>query len=76
MVRGGVRPAELSSQDIVNDVGFFDAGEFGVETAEWIGEARVIDAQDVQHRGVQVAEFNVTCGNGWSLSRPQKPGQV
>jgi hypothetical protein len=32
-------------------VGLFDAGEPDVEAAEGVGEAVVVDAEDVKHRG-------------------------
>ena len=32
----------------------FDAGKFGVEAAEGVGELLVVDAEDVGHRGVEV----------------------
>ena len=44
-------------------MGFFDAGEFGVEAAEGVGEAFVVDAEDVEHRGVQVAEVDRVFGD-------------
>jgi hypothetical protein len=39
-------------------MGFFDAGEADIESAEGVGEARVVDAQDVEHRGVEVSEVD------------------
>jgi hypothetical protein len=44
-------------------VRFLDAGEAHVEAAEGIGEARVVDAEDVEHRGVQVAEMDRVLGD-------------
>ena len=44
-------------------MGFFDAGEFGVEAAEGVGELCVVDAQDVEHRGVEVAEVDRVFGD-------------
>jgi hypothetical protein len=44
-------------------VGFFDAGEFCVEAAEEIREALVVDAEDVEHRGVEVAEVDRVFGD-------------
>ena len=42
---------------------FFDAGEADVEAAEGVGEAVVVDPEDVQHRGVQVAEVDGVLGD-------------
>jgi hypothetical protein len=61
-------PVAALCKDAAHHVGFFDAGEADVEAAEGVGEAVVIDAEDVQHRGVQVAEVDrifgaVTLGN-------------
>ena len=44
-------------------MGFFDAGEAGVEAAEGVGEAGVVDAEDVEHRGVEVAEVDGVFGD-------------
>jgi hypothetical protein len=44
-------------------VGFFDAGEFGVEATEGVGELFVVDAKDVEHRGVEVAEVDWVFGD-------------
>jgi hypothetical protein len=33
---------------------FFDAGELGVEAAERVSEARVVDAEDVEHCGMEI----------------------
>ena len=44
-------------------MGFFDAGEFGVEAAEGVGESLVVDAEAVEHRGVQVAEVDRVFGD-------------
>jgi hypothetical protein len=38
-------------EDATHDVGFFDAAEVHIQAAEGVGEARVVDAQDVEHRG-------------------------
>ena len=37
---------------------FLDAGELGVEAAELVGEALVVDAEAVEDRGVEVAEVD------------------
>ena len=55
--------SRTSRQNAIDDVRFFDAGEFDVEAAEGVGEAVVVDAQDVEHRGVQVAEVDRVLGD-------------
>ena len=50
-------------QNAANDVGFFDAGEFGVEAAEGVGELFVVDAEAVEHRGVEVGEVDWVVGD-------------
>ena len=51
------------AEDVPHDVRFFDAGEFGVEAAEGVGELLVVDAEAVEHRGVQVAEVDGVLGD-------------
>src|SRR3954454_25086658 len=46
-----------------HDMCFFDPGEFGVEAAERVGELFVVDAEDVEHRGVEVAEVDWVFGD-------------
>jgi hypothetical protein len=53
----------MLGQDFADDVGFFDAGEADVEAAEGVDEAVVVDAEDVEHRGVEVAEVNGVFGD-------------
>jgi hypothetical protein len=43
-------------QNVADDMRFFDAGEARVEATEGIREARIKDAEDVDHPGVEVAE--------------------
>jgi hypothetical protein len=42
---------------------FFDACQFDVEAAEGIREPLVVDAEDVEHRGVEVAEVDRVFGD-------------
>ena len=37
---------------------FFDAGESDVEAAERVSKARIVDAQNMEHRRVQVSEVD------------------
>ena len=53
----------FSDENIFDHVGFFDAGEAGVEAAEGVGEAFVVDAEDVEDRGVEVAEVDRVFGD-------------
>ena len=50
-------------QNSAGDKGFFDAGEIGVEAAEGVGELRVVDGENVEHRGVEVAEVDRVFGD-------------
>ncbi len=36
----------------------FDAGQLGVEPLELDGEAGIVDAEQVQHRGVEVVDVH------------------
>jgi hypothetical protein len=42
-----------SNKDSAADMGFFDAREFTVEATERGRETLVVDAQNVEHRGVE-----------------------
>jgi hypothetical protein len=42
---------------------FFHAGELCVEPAEGIGELLMVDAQDVEHRGVEVTKVHRVFGD-------------
>jgi hypothetical protein len=46
-------------EDALHNVRLFHAGEFAIEPAEGVRESLVVDAQDVKHRGVQVAEDRI-----------------
>ena len=50
-------------EDALHYVSFFDAGEFAVEAAEGVCELFVVDAEDVEHRGVEVAEVDWVLGD-------------
>ena len=53
------RSQQLLRNDGVDHVGFvFDAGEFLVEALEFVGEATVIDAEEVEDGGVHVADVD------------------
>src|SRR3954468_19596516 len=53
----------FSGENSAHHVGFFHAGELAVEAAERVGEPFVVDAQDLEHRGVQVAEVDRVLGD-------------
>ena len=52
-----------SNKDSSADMGFFDAREFTVEATERGRETLVVDAQDVEHRGVEDAEVDRVFGD-------------
>ena len=47
-----------SRQNLLHDAGRFDAGEFFIQAAEGVGELRVIEAEEVEQRGVEVADVD------------------
>ncbi|MFM1944913.1 MAG: hypothetical protein RI897_3895 [Verrucomicrobiota bacterium] len=47
-----------SGEDIVDDAGGFDAGEFHIEALVSVGEALVIDTEEVEHGGVEVTDVD------------------
>jgi hypothetical protein len=47
-----------SAEQVLDDFGGFDAREFEVEPLEAVGEAFVIDAEEVQGSGVEVADVD------------------
>src|SRR6478735_757272 len=51
------------SEDSAYYMRFFHASEFGIEAAEGVGELFVVDAEDVEHRGVEVAEVDRVFGD-------------
>ena len=56
-------PLLRSGQHAFDDVGFFDAGELHVESAELEGEALVIDAHAMEDRRMEVAEMHSILGD-------------
>jgi len=50
--------ATLSGQDVFHDAGRFDTGEALIETLELEREALVFETQQMQDRGVQVADVD------------------
>ncbi len=52
-----------SGQHAFDDVGFFDAGELHVESAELEGEALVIDTHAMEDGSVEVAEMHAVLGD-------------
>ena len=56
-VWSGLRPA-ASGEEILDDLGWFDAGEAEVEALEAVGEAVVLDAHEVEGGGVEVADVD------------------
>jgi len=50
----------MSRKNPADDVGFFNPGEADIETAEGVDELFVVDAEDVEHRGMEAAEVDQT----------------
>src|SRR5262245_37149185 len=51
-------PRNLLRQEFLDDSGRFDAGELGVEALELEGQPLVVEADQMQERGVQVADVD------------------
>lgn len=51
-IRGGCELGE----DFFDDVGVFEAGEFFVETLVFDGEVGVVEAEEVEHGGVEIVD--------------------
>ncbi len=56
--RDSVGCGDWLGEDTVDDVGGFDAGEFHIESLVSVGEALVIDTEEVEHGGVEVTDVD------------------
>src|SRR4030095_1618527 len=57
-IRIGMRRWTASDKNFPQHSRRFDSGEPGVETLRFVGKARVVDAETMQHRRVQIVNTN------------------